>query len=457
MPAVINGLTAAQAQTQGLVVDDYSDNEGSSLNHGETLSFPNNAGPIKSAKDPSTNGIRSTVPSAQEKPEEEAPKPTPFQFKPFAPSFISSEKPKDATATSFGKPSTTISSQSANHFATPQFNNPNSVVSSPFSNSKKPDTPPGPFSNLNQTTFAPLTTDTTKPTSPAQRNFTPMVSSHGSIFDSKPSTSDPPKVNFGTSPLFSQDETSSSRESEKQDATFDSGTGQHGSQPAVDDQKSSDPPFKFLNSTSVAPSSTLFSQIPTTNAERETVQKSLPPPFPSFLPPKTLPSADSTPAVKQADKPAASVPVNFAKPAMDTPKPFFSFQNNNDNPDHTAESSKGPIAQSTPVASNPAFQISQSSGTKSPLSSTVSKIPEAAVTSPRPDPRPAVLDALAEGLMMDDQGLLQQFIEFTVGPIVNQAFQEVENDRSWKRASQSMIDKNLVQDIKLISHRRNPY
>ncbi|KAL9612104.1 MAG: hypothetical protein Q9167_003291 [Letrouitia subvulpina] len=50
------------------------------------------------------------------------------------------------------------------------------------------------------------------------------------------------------------------------------------------------------------------------------------------------------------------------------------------------------------------------------------------------DRRPAVLDALADVLMTEEEGLLNQFIEFTLGPIVEKAFSEVKNERSWAKA-----------------------
>lgn len=52
------------------------------------------------------------------------------------------------------------------------------------------------------------------------------------------------------------------------------------------------------------------------------------------------------------------------------------------------------------------------------------------------DRRPAVLDALSDILMSEEEGLLNQFVEFTLGPIVEKAFSEVKNERSWAKASQ---------------------
>lgn len=36
--------------------------------------------------------------------------------------------------------------------------------------------------------------------------------------------------------------------------------------------------------------------------------------------------------------------------------------------------------------------------------------------------------------MLGDEGLLQQFIEFTIGPIVTAAIQQVQEEMSWQQA-----------------------
>ncbi|KAL8734883.1 MAG: hypothetical protein Q9166_001235 [cf. Caloplaca sp. 2 TL-2023] len=466
LPAAINGLTAAQAQAQGLVVEDYSDNEGSSVNNDDTLFLPNDVGPTKLAENPTTNGIKSSGPRAQEESGEDTPKPSPFfQFKPSAPSFMSSEKPKADTSTVptfFGKPSITKPSQPSNPFPASQTNELNFTKAGPFSNLNKPesapttfsnpnrpDSAPSPFSNLNKPDSAPnrfsiqnkpdaapLTFDTTKPvTTQTHLNDTSNTSSSRSFLDVNPSSTPVlPKVSFGTSPLFSQDGASQSAQIEKRDPPFNSSSepSLKGPEPAPDSRESSHSPFNFLRSSAPAVlSSTLLPQAPPTNTAKETTQKDPPPAFSPFFPPSIPSRQSSNSSMKQPNKSATSTTFDFAKPAINTSKPF-SFLGNNE----AVKPTEQPIVQLAPITSNPIFKSPQLTSTQLQTPNPAVNTPEAAVSTLPPHPRPVVLDALAEGLMMDDQGLLQQFIEYTVGPIVHQAYQEVEDDRSWSRAGE---------------------
>jgi len=38
-------------------------------------------------------------------------------------------------------------------------------------------------------------------------------------------------------------------------------------------------------------------------------------------------------------------------------------------------------------------------------------------------------------MMMDDEGLLSQFIEYTIGPVVAASFHQIKDERSWAKAS----------------------
>ena len=51
--------------------------------------------------------------------------------------------------------------------------------------------------------------------------------------------------------------------------------------------------------------------------------------------------------------------------------------------------------------------------------------------------KPTVLNALSVGIMHGDDGLLQQFIDYMVGPIVAKSIHEMKDERSWTKASQS--------------------
>lgn len=379
-----------------------------------------------------------------------------FQLNPSAPSFITSRKPTGIEF--FGKPSGPISSQPTNPVAAPSFNTARPALYSPFSDLNKPETKPGPFSNLNKLDITPgpfsdpNRQDSTVPTfttsgSTGQAHQDPpsMASPSKSIFDAKSDfTASSTKMSFGTSPLFSQNEPRKSAQPEKKDviSAFSSAAS---AQPAADDIQPSGSPFDFLNHAKpVAPSSTLPPQAPTNNVEKVPAQRSLPPPFSSSLSPNAPASGSPFRSPQQSDQPDTGLNFDVARP-ITTPSTTFLFPQSK----NAVKPPEQPIDQTAPATTIPTFRTQQLTSTQSQPSDSAVEPPEAAVATPPPDPRPAVLDALAESLMMDDQGLLQQFIEYTVGPIVHHAFLEVEDDRSWHRASQWLIEERVMGHIEL--------
>ena len=73
--------------------------------------------------------------------------------------------------------------------------------------------------------------------------------------------------------------------------------------------------------------------------------------------------------------------------------------------------------------------------------------------STQPESQQAALEKLSSALMLEDHGLLQQFIEFTVGPIVKSTIAHVEDEDSWQEASQSWMVAAVIGIEKLISSR----
>ena len=53
--------------------------------------------------------------------------------------------------------------------------------------------------------------------------------------------------------------------------------------------------------------------------------------------------------------------------------------------------------------------------------------------------RPKALDQLAQIMMTEDRGLLQQFVEYTIGPIIRSSLVSFEDEKSWARASMSIF------------------
>ncbi|KAL8736831.1 MAG: hypothetical protein Q9181_002295 [Wetmoreana brouardii] len=471
LPAITNGLTAAQAQAQGLV-EDYSENEGSSrassrrssMSNEETLFLPNGSAITQPGDEPTVNGSILATATAQEKLNNNATKLTSF-LNPSASPFQTPEAPKPVTPTTtsfFGKPSISSPAQPANQpFAPPstfQFpatsspfvtNDKQVPVPNPSNAETRPDSAPSPFtinnptnparnpfSSLNKPDGAPVKFDAaTLGSGQVQPNYTPTTSSSRSLFDVKPSSaSDLPKFSFGTSPLFNQNATTGpSQLGQDNNTSFPAGPRPQAEKPAENGRKPQESPFKFLNtppSTPAAPSSTPLSQLVAPAASKETSQSSPNAPFSSFFLQTATPNA-ATPMdpLGRSDKPA----INFGfastesaeKPAVSFPSPQTS---------NIGKPSQQALFQQAPTTASLISKTTPLSSPKSTPSPSATRSSDTAAVALRPDPRPAVLDALAEGLMMDDQGLLQQFIEFTMGPIVHAAFRDVEEERSWKRA-----------------------
>ena len=77
LPAIVNGLTAAQAQAQGLIMEDDTDNEESSTNNDESLFLSDPTGSVKLAQESTVNGIVPSVADTHKKVEETTSKANP--------------------------------------------------------------------------------------------------------------------------------------------------------------------------------------------------------------------------------------------------------------------------------------------------------------------------------------------------------------------------------------------
>ncbi|KAI4279641.1 MAG: hypothetical protein LQ337_000083 [Flavoplaca oasis] len=431
LPATINGLTVAQAQAQGLVMEDDTDNEGSSTNNDESLFLADQT-------EPTVNGIVPSAADTEENVGETASKANPpFQLNPSAPSFNWHKQPSDISKDIgfFGKPSEPTSSQLTNPIATPSYNAANLTKYSPLSDLRKPEAKPSPFSDLNKPDIIPATSgnsnkeDSILPRfnasgSPGQSHQDPslVAPSSKSILDFKPfAPASSAKVSFETSPLFSQNEHRKPAQAEN-DADIPAFSSVASAQSTGNDPQPSDAPLGFSNHTE--PDALQFRlppHVPTDAVITAPVQQSLPPPIALSLPPTAPPSKSPIRFLPQTDQKGPGPTYDFAKPTS-RPSTTFSFSQSYS----PAEPLEQPVDQTAPASATPMFTPQVNS-------------PEAVVATPPPDPRPAVLDALTESLMMDDQGLLQQYIEYTVGPIIHHAFLEVEDDRSWSRAREIRI------------------
>ena len=507
LPAVINGLSASQAQAQGLV-NDSSDAETASVANSESLF-------VDGTSDDEGRPSHSRSVSPQKKPvaNGDAPKlnPTATPFNPFAPSpFGNSSKSNPFQgATTFGLPSTTPSSSPFQPALTSNFESSSKPTSSsPFgeaggqvlpkfdflaaankaqdqgvkdaassSSSNEPpkfnffpspakaegtkdsekDSPSSHSVRGQKTTFGQPSTalSTTKPTEPAKTlpapatSRAPTASSEPkSVFDEPSNSWAPGKVSFATSPLFDL----GAKTSSKDDRQIPSLTLSQDSKKDAPDTTSSQ-----RNNVKVKPS---FFTTPSTATEKTT---------PTFLTPSAKPLASAE------------------SPPKDTSKPFSFFSTVNTNPTLSAPTSQSlPISTSSKPSTSSIFPETKRvdasteptfdtillkppsfySTTPSPpqaqlepsqtLSSNVSTLSGStaveststqprqypfASTRPRLDPRSAALDKLSNAVMLEDNGLLQQFIEHTVGPIVTSSVAQLKDEWSWEEASQSSLIK----------------
>ena len=89
----------------------------------------------------------------------------------------------------------------------------------------------------------------------------------------------------------------------------------------------------------------------------------------------------------------------------------------------------------------------QKSFTSDPQTILTSSLPNATRLTAgdnRLDPESSVSNELANAVMHDDNGLLQQFLEYTVGPMIISSIAQLQDERSWEEASQSSFQKVSV-------------
>ncbi|KAL8775895.1 MAG: hypothetical protein Q9194_003526 [Teloschistes cf. exilis] len=437
-PAIVNGLTASQAQAQGFV-EDNSQDEGSSyvssrrssISKEETLFLPNGPPATGSDQELPTNGPVGTGPKAQDDNMLKSDTPTSTSVFGISSSWSSSKATNQLLPPSTFPSSATFNLPTTNNQSDPsstsfRFPSPSEKASSPFR------IPKGPDSKTPDSDNAKLST------SHSQANSTPSVAPLRSILDLKPpSTNTTPKFSFATSPLFRQyDKTNDAPQAKINDAKVDfpPRPGFQAGKPHQSEQKTPDSPFKFLNqppANSTATSSTpIVKPSSVMPAPTQDVAQSNPPrPFPSFFPPTGTSMSTSTSPTNQSSTSATKFSLPPTHPAATNPNPS-SIQN-----DTVRTSSQQSLFPNAASPSGSAIGSQPRSASPSTTSLFAPKSPQSTVAALTPsDSRSAVLDNLAEGLMRDDQGLLQQFIEFTVGPIVHAAFREIEEEDSWKRA-----------------------
>ena len=493
LPAVVNGLSAAQAQSQGLI-EVASDADTASVANSESLfvgesddesvsSHSRPGSPLDSRDD---NGEASQLNPAA----------TPFDPKPTTTTSSARPNPFKA-ATTFGKPSgTPVQTNSKPVF---DFNakSTDQAAHNPFERKEPPkfnfippengtkakeskDTPSAPstkeppkstfpFSQLGsessknsnspgpssfapaidkRTTFGqpsttfPTTTSAEQPKAVAEKIPTSseaaVPSKPKSVFDLATAPSAPYAFSFGTSPLFgSADGNSKSHDTksnplqslESNDLTIPTPQQKDAAIKLPSSQASSSShstPFSSFQSSSsiiketslpqaVSPKSTNNAHPLMPTSESQFNSKSSQP-FPAF--------------------PSSTAPV-FPPPLSPlSKKPAQDVQTPNSVPEHTASNSQN--FSSSPVVKRSDFQTGQK---------------QSASSTSQVDPKSVALDQLSKSMLLEDNGIIQHFIEFSVGPIIKASIAQFNDDLSWKEASQSLPSGSRCGERMLIGSR----
>ena len=74
-----------------------------------------------------------------------------------------------------------------------------------------------------------------------------------------------------------------------------------------------------------------------------------------------------------------------------------------------------------------------------PLPQPIPPYEQTRIGPPKPDPRPKALDQLAVAFVGEDEGLLQQFLEYTISPIIVKAMDQVKAERLREEIGQSLF------------------
>ena len=493
LPAVINGLSASQAQSQGFI---------EVLSDADTASVANSESLFVGESDDESTSTRSRSSSPQKIPDVNSKAPqlntaaTPFDPKPTTSTAAGNPNPFSA-ATTFGKPSSTqIQSDSTSVFG---FNSKptNSAVHNPFESKEPPkfnffppvnttkaeeskgipsvfgskDLPKSSFfpaqlapkieGNTNGSVLSPFAPPMEKkptfgqPSSTFPATTTPestkavaekSLTSAGvsvppkpnSLFDQPVGSSAPPVFSFGTSPLFASAGTEPKAHDNKTNLLQTSEEGF----PSVSAPQQKDAATKPPNSTTPStPKSTPFSLLPPSNI---LTKKANTPPaahigFPTrndTLTPTQGPQFNLGSSQRSSVFPSSTTP-NLKSPlSSPSTKAFEAFQK--------------PTSLLEPTTSNShAFSGStliKTSGSQ-PSQEQSTSVPS------QLDSRSVALDKLSRIMLLEDNGIVQHFIEFTVGAIIKASIAQFDNESSWKEASQSSSSRSRCSERMLIGIR----
>ena len=494
LPAVVNGLSAAQAQSQGLI-EVASDADTASVANSEPLFVG------ESDDESVSSGSRSGSPQDTRNDNGEGsqlkPAATPFDPKP--PTTISSARPNPfPAATTFGKPSGTPVQTNAN----PVFDfNPkttNQAAHTPFESKEPPkvnffplengskakesrDAPSAfgtkespkatfPPSNLGsepsktnnspgissfapaidkittfgqQSTTFPTTTSADQPKAVTEKlptsSETSVSSKPKSVFDLAAAPSAPFAFSFGTSPLFG----SAEGDSKSHDTRSNPLQSPQSNDLTIPAPQQKDAAIKLPSSqTSSSSHSTSFSPFqPSSSIIKETSLPQAASPNSTNSTYPLMPTSESQFNSRSSQPfpafPSATAPVFQHSLSPLSNKPAQATQTPNSVPEHTTSNSQ--TFSNPPVVKRSDFQPGQKQST-----SGISQL----------DPKSVALDQLSKSLLLEDNGVIQHFIEFSVGPIIKASIAQFNDDLSWQEARQSLPSGSRCGERMLIGSRR---
>ena len=467
---MINGLSAAQAQSQGFI-EVPSDADTASVANSETLFVGESDDESTSSR--SRSGSPQNLRNGNEQAPQLNPAATPFNPKPTT---AAPARPNPlAAATTFGKPSgTQIQTNSKPVF---DFKNTNQAAHNPFQSKEPPKFnffPPGKSEESKGTSsvfggkeppkasFVPLpwapksdensngpvlpsptppmdgrthpqfsithsattTSETTKSVAedPPSLVKASVPSKTNSVFGQPAASSAPPIFSFATSPLFESAKTEP-KSLDSKAKTLQTSEEKVPSISALQQKDAAIKPPTFT--TPPVSESSPFSLFQPSNppAKESNLLQSAPfkaPTTNDTLPPTPEPHANLSPFQPSQIFPPSTAP-NFSSPlATSSTKPLETIQ--------ISSSNLQPTAFNPPAFSGiPVVKSSESQPSPGQPNSTTSQL----------DPRSIAIDQLSEIMLLDDNGIIQHFIEFTVGSIIKASIAQFEDDSSWKEASQS--------------------
>lgn len=444
LPAVINGVVASQAQSDGMVDPSSAGNSPPSTTKNESL-FING----DSDEEPSDTKGKVGNSEGTKKPDAVSK----FNFSPQSSVVQSSTNPLDTRNTAtYATGSANISPfsiPSTNAFPKPSpfpqsthfdftFGNP-STPSSAFGTSKTTDPDPlKPSYPPKFDFYAPSSTTLPKPASD-DRPLRTTASQPTSTFAFSSSPTIP--MTYPFTETIKSKTPSVAAVSEGSTLT-----------PQVQHPKPPTAPFQFIAQSKQPATQTPFSlksaeaqntslpeRAPSAFAPTNNVTPSLPnapSPLSSFFPskqpepntpsmllegaPKTQsPSFEISSVSPRSSSPPKTMTPSAPLQPKPTPPPIGNFR-----PD-TQKQTQIPASEPTPVSQFPG---------SSPTNPPPSTIYKANQTPTKKDHRPQALDTLSKAMLLDDGGLLQQFIEHTIGPIISAAFRQRKDELSWERA-----------------------